>query len=227
MAEDINNKHKILLRQQTELRKVMEIFDDHEKAMGLFRQQHTHLHRATVSHSGTWSFADAVLIGLNQEEIRRIPRRSGHSIGWCLWHIARIEDATMNLLVDGGDQVFNQGDWRKHLGIDFCHTGNGMEDRDIIEMSRKINTNALLAYRDEVGLKTRQVVARLDSDQLQEKVRPERIERLLAEGVLLDAGKGLADYWGNRTIAGLLLMPATRHNLSHLNECLKLRKARG
>jgi hypothetical protein len=88
------------------------------------------------------------------------------------------------------------------------------------------NPMALFAYRDAVGLQTRKIVSHLTPEQFHEKVRPDRIERLLDEGVLLDGGRGLADYWGNRTITGLLLMPATRHNLSHLNECLKLRKAK-
>lgn len=133
----------------------------------------------------------------------------------------------MNLLVDGGDQVFNQGDWGTMMEVEICNTGNGMEDQDIVQLSASINTDALLTYRDAVGVRTRQVVAGLHPEQLLEKVRLERIERLLAEGVLLQAGKGLAAYWGNRTIVGLLLMPATKHNLSHLNECLKLRKKRG
>ena len=133
----------------------------------------------------------------------------------------------MNLLVDGGDQVFNRGEWGKLLEVDIVNTGNGMEAADIIRLSEAINTEALLSYRDAVGRQTRQIAARLELEKLSEKVHPERIEQLLEEGVLMEQGWGLADYWGNRTIAGLLLMPATRHNLSHLNECLKLRKARG
>ena len=35
---------------------------------------------------------------------------------------------------------------------------------------------------------------------------------------------GLIEYWGNLTIAGLLLMPPTRHNFVHLNEALKVKK---
>lgn len=226
MDKDIETKRKLLLKRQSELRKVMERLDDFEMAMAMFFQQHAQTHRASVSNSGLWSFADAVLGGLTSEEIRRIPGKDNHSIAWCLWHIARIEDATMNLLVDGGAQVFNQGDWSRKMGVEVCNTGNGMEDSDIVRLSEAIDTEALLAYRDVVGVRTRQVVAKLTPEQLPEGVRLERVERLLAEGVLLEAGRGLADYWGNRTIAGLLLIPATRHNLSHLNECLKLRKRR-
>ena len=227
MISDIETNRKLLLKRQGELRKVMERLDDFELAMAMFFQQHAQTHRAGVSNSGLWSFADAVLEGLAPEEIRRIPGKESHSIAWCLWHIARIEDATMNLLVDGGAQVFIQGDWGTKMGVGICNTGNGMEDEDILRLSEAIDSEALLAYRNAVGVRTRQVAAKLTPEQLPEAVRPERIERLLAEGVLLEAGRGLADYWGNRTIAGLLLMPATRHNLSHLNECLKLRKRRG
>ena len=227
MDQVIETNRKLLLKRQSELRKVLERLDDFDVAMKMFTQQHAQVHRAVVSKSGLWSFADAVLDGLTQAEIRRIPGKEVHSIAWCLWHIARIEDATMNLLVDGGEQVFNQGDWGTKMGVDICNTGNGMEDQDITRLSERVDSEALLAYRDAVGVRTRQVVAKLTPEQLTEQVRQDRIERLLNEGVLLEAGRALADYWGNRTIVGLLLMPATRHNLSHLNECLKLRKRRG
>lgn len=227
MEKVLETNRKLLLKQQSELREVMERLDDFDTAMKMFTQQHAQLHCALVSKSGLWSIADAVLDGLTQEEIRRIPGKEVHSIAWCLWHIARIEDATMNLLVDGGEQVFNQGDWGAKMGLDICNTGNGMEDLDIVHLSETIDTDALLNYRDAVGIRTRQVVTNLTAEQLPQAVQPERIERLLGEKVLLEAGRGLADYWGNRTIAGLLLMPATRHNLSHLNECLKLGKRRG
>jgi hypothetical protein len=225
--KSIEINRKILLIQQTRLRELMERFDQHELAIDLFFRQHAQLHRSTVSDSGLWSFADAVLVGLTTQQIRRIPDSSNHSIAWCLWHISRIEDATMNLLVAGKDQVFNRGDWGSCLEVDICNTGNGMSDKDVTRLSEMINPVSLLDYRDCVGKQTRQVVAGLKAEQLPERVQPERIERLLAEGVLLEAGRELADYWGNRTIAGLLLMPATRHNLSHLNECLKLRKTTG
>jgi hypothetical protein len=43
------------------------------------------------------------------------------------------------------------------------------------------------------------------------------------EGAVVPAAHGIADYWASRNIAGLLLMPATRHNLIHLNEALRLK----
>ncbi|EQE04021.1 hypothetical protein [Clostridioides difficile] len=31
----------------------------------------------------------------------------------------------------------------------------------------------------------------------------------------------LLDFWGNKDIAGILLMPPTRHVILHLNDCCK------
>jgi hypothetical protein len=33
------------------------------------------------------------------------------------------------------------------------------------------------------------------------------------------------DYWSRRTVAGLLLMPPTRHCFLHLNEALRIKHA--
>ena len=48
----------------------------------------------------------------------------------------------------------------------------------------------------------------------------------MTEGAVVEEARDLIDYWGKRTIAGLLLMPATRHNLVHLNEALRLKRRR-
>jgi hypothetical protein len=57
-----------------------------------------------------------------------------------------------------------------------------------------------------------------------QKVSPARLQRLLDDGSVPPEAMGLIEYWGNLTIAGLLLMPPTRHCLVHLNEALKVKK---
>ena len=59
---------------------------------------------------------------------------------------------------------------------------------------------------------------------LKQKVDPARLERVLAEGAVVDEARGVLDYWGGLTYAGLLLMPPTRHNFIHLNEALRVKK---
>ena len=52
------------------------------------------------------------------------------------------------------------------------------------------------------------------------------LRKVMDEEAIVEAARGIAEYWSKRDIAGLLLMPATRHNLVHLNEALKLKRRR-
>jgi hypothetical protein len=46
------------------------------------------------------------------------------------------------------------------------------------------------------------------------------------EEAVVEAARGVVDYWGRLNIAGLLLMPPTRHCFVHLNESLRLKQRR-
>ena len=99
-----------------------------------------------------------------------------------------------------------------------------MSPAAIADLSATIDVDALLAYRLAVGRRTRNVVTRLTPADLKQKVEPARLQQIMDEGAVSAVSRGLLDYWGKRTIAGLLLMPPTRHNMVHLNEALKLRQ---
>jgi hypothetical protein len=72
-------------------------------------------------------------------------------------------------------------------------------------------------------LDTRKIVKKLKAADFKQKVDPARIQRIWDEGAMLPGGKGIANYWANRTIAGLLLMPPTRHCFLHLNEARQIK----
>jgi hypothetical protein len=224
--EPIETHSKALNKQQTELRKLMMGFDRHEEAIDLFLRQHAMLHSVKMSGTGLWSFEDSILDDMSEEAVRRIPQGDEHSVVWAFWHMARIEDVAMNLLVAGTPQVFKRGNWIDRMGIEVQNTGNGMDKEGIANVSAKIDIEALRAYRVAVGRETREIVGQLKPEDLKQKVNPARLERVMVEGALVEAARGIRDYWSKRDIAGLLLMPATRHNLVHLNEALKLRKRR-
>lgn len=134
----------------------------------------------------------------------------------------------MNVLVSDEEQVFLSGNWEGKMEISFTHSGNDMSEEDIAELSSKINLDALIEYRSAVGKRTRQIVSSLQKGQLKEKVAPSKIKRLFDENAVAIESKWLADYWGKKTIAGLLLMPATRHPYMHLNKCVQIKnKYRG
>jgi hypothetical protein len=213
-------------KQQTQLRKTLESNQQFEPAMAMFFSQHAQLHAAKMVQNEVWSFADWVIDDMTEAQIRRIPKNCEHSIAWTLWHIARIEDMTMNLLVAGTPQRFNQDNWQQKLNAPIQHSGNSMTTDELIELSAQVDIDALLAYRLVVGQRTRKIAQTLTPEQLKQKVDPTRIQRVMDEGAVIEEARGIADYWSKRTIAGLLLMPATRHNFVHLNEALKLKKRR-
>ncbi len=147
-----------------------------------------------------------------------------HSIVWILWHLARIEDVTMNMLVAGSKQVFDRGKWLGKLKVSLIHTGNAMSIREITELSNRIDIVQLRKYRVAVGRQTEKIVKQLDSAKIDRKVSSTRLDLILQERAVTEDAKGLINYWSKRTIAGLLLMPPTRHCFIHLNEALKIKK---
>jgi len=217
---------KLCLKQQTELRRLLSSSGQHEKAIALFLSQHAMLHSAKVAQTESWSFEDAVLDDMTEEQIRRIPRNCEHSVAWLLWHMTRCEDITMNLLVAGSPQILHRDNWLERLKITVQDTGNAMSREEMAQFSAAIDIVALRAYRMAVGRRTREIVKQLGPEDLKQKVDPARLQRVWDEGALVEAARGIADYWGSRTVAGLLLMPATRHNIVHLNESLQIKRRR-
>ncbi len=217
---------KLWNKQQQELRRLLLRSDQHDTAIALFLGQHAALHAAQVGQSASWSFEDALFEGITEEQIRRIPRNCEHSVAWAVWHTARIEDVAMNLLVAGGPQIALRDNWLERMGITVQDTGNAMDEAGMARLSATIDIQALRAYRVAVGRATREIVQQLPAEALKQKVDPARLERVMAEGAVVQAARGIVDYWGRRTIAGLLLMPPTRHNLVHLNEAWRLRHRR-
>lgn len=213
-----NDQHKLL-------RQALSKPDEHSKAFELFLRQHAMVHDAETSNASLPSFADEVWQGANEATIRCLPPKFEHSIAWLIWHIARIEDMTMNVLMAGKSQIFHQRDWLTKLNIAIRHTGNVVMDTDdVTALSNAIDIEALRAYRREVGRATRDAVITLQPGEVQRRVDPLRLKQLLDDGSVAPEATGLIEYWGSLTIAGLLLMPPTRHCLVHLNEALKVKQ---
>ena len=226
MKEGLEANRKICQIQQTELRHKLLSAEQYQEACQLFFRQHAMLHSGKMANAGLFSLEDEVFDDLSEEVARRIPRNSEHSIVWNIWHIARIEDITMNMLVAGSQQILIQDNWLAQMKIGVRHSGNAMEVEEILELSNQILIPELRAYRAAVGRRTREIVKAIQPQDLKNKVDPERIDKVRSEGAVVEAASEIIDYWSKRNIAGLLLMPATRHNLVHLNESLRLKEKR-
>lgn len=70
----------------------------------LFLDQHAQLHMA----DGIRSLADTILTDLSDACWQLKPGKGKNSIAWLICHIARIEDATFNLLVVERAQVLDK-----------------------------------------------------------------------------------------------------------------------
>jgi hypothetical protein len=208
---------------QKKLRFALEKSGDQDTAIELFLIQHAMVHSARLVRSSFYSFEDEVLDDLATDSFRQIPAKGNHSIVWVIWHLARIEDVTMNLLLADTDQLLYKNRWLKKLQIAAIHTGNGMSDDEVRKLSHQIDISALRQYRLAVGQQTRRIVKKLGSANFREKVNPDCLQRIWDEHAMLPGGKGIVDYWGKRTIGGLLLMPPTRHCFLHLNEARRIK----
>jgi hypothetical protein len=225
--ESMEAHRKTCLKQQTELRRLMTGRNSqHDQAMQLFLSQHAMLHSAKMAQAGPWSFEDEVLDDMSAAEMRRIPPGCEHSVAWLIWHMARCEDITLNLLVAGSPQILHRDRWLEQMKVTIRDTGNAMDGNGIAEFSNTVDLDALRAYRVAVGRRTREIAGQLQPEDLKRKVQASRLQQIWEEGAVVEAAGGLVDYWGKRDVAGLLLMPATRHNIVHLNEALEVKRKR-
>lgn len=213
-GEGLSEKHKelsLIIRKNYSL----------QKSKDLFFLIHSKLHLSEIT--GTESNeVDALLFDLKDYEWSVMPTSNDETIAWAIWHIARIEDLTMSFLVARENQIFNS-DWQNQMNVSIKDTGNALSDDDIMKLSQNINITQLLKYRNAVGRNTRRIVKNLSSIDLKRKVSSEDLDKILMCGGVTEHKDSiwLLDFWGKKDVAGILLMPPTRHMMLHLNDCCR------
>jgi hypothetical protein len=210
---------------QAALKEALSNPDHFDKAIGLCRELHGIVHSAQVTLSKRPTLFDELLDGLTQETFSTMLTAKDATIAWNIWHITRIEDITANILIADGKQVLNNT-WLKKLGVTVRDTGNAMNRDEIMNLSNSLNMKTLRQYRDAVGLRTQAIVKNLSPQNLKRKVKPESVNRILAEGGVIEHKDSiwLLEFWGKKNIAGILLMPITRHQIIHVNDSMNLKK---
>jgi hypothetical protein len=215
-----NENHK-------KLTNIIQKSNEHENTLDLFLSQHALLYSSKMNNSDLVTIEDVLIKDIKEDTLRKYPVKAPgtiNSIVWHIWHITRIEDMTMNILVAATDQVFNAGNWFKHLHVDYMHSGNGMSEAEIADLSSNIDISSLLSYRLVVGRKTREIICSLQHGEFMRKVEPKNIKTLEDQCAVKKEASWLIDYWGNKSIAGIVLMPATRHNFLHLNKSIRIKQ---
>jgi DinB superfamily len=196
-------------------------------AVSFFLVQHASVHAA---ESGAPSYFDRVLGGLTDADLRARPVKAVNSILWLLWHMARTEDAAVNLVVANSRQVLDDA-WVRRLGVDWRHIGTGMTDDEVSEFGRRADVAAVRAYREAVGRRTREVVQALPPAAWDEPVTAADTARAAAAGAFAPHagwvdGVGFPP-WQDQSRAARLSGAALRHNAMHIGEAVTVRGLAG
>jgi hypothetical protein len=182
--------------------------------VSFFHLQHGRVHSSRVS--SVPSIADRVFGDLTDQQMRVRPGRDLNPLVWLLWHMARVEDVGVNMVVTTGQQVLDDG-WSSRFGLDRVDVGHAMTGDELTEFAARADIAAVRAYRDAVGLKTRAVVAALNAAGWDEPVSPADAARV-PDWFTVFVGQSRSFELGTSAIT---------HNAIHLGEAVTLRRLAG
>lgn len=196
-----------------------------EEMRQLLLLMHSLVHSKQVYAGSTDTFMDEIWEGLTDKAFRTMPTAKDDTVAWNVWHITRIEDLTANYLIAGREQVLDQ-EWHERLHTKVADTGNSMTDEEILQFSNEVDKEALYEYRNAVGGRTKEIIEALKPEDMKRKVSKDGIEAIARSGGVLEHPDAvrLLDFWGRKTVAGIIQMPITRHQIVHLNDSARLKK---
>jgi hypothetical protein len=185
-------------------------------ALDLFLRMHAVVHsRAVAEAEGGWSALEATLDGAGETDLRATPQGM-NSVAWALWHTARIEDVAANVVLAPGAQALDRGGFGERMRVPRRDIGVEMSKAEMAALSRDVDLASLLAYRDAVGLRTREVAASLAPARWEEVYGPAEAARVAAAGALLPAGRWLDGFWTGKSMTWFLYWVCTEHSMMHL-----------
>ena len=142
------------------------------------------------------------------------------NIIWNLWHIMRIEDLIVNILICEKESILNEK-LKNELNISITDTVNSLTKEEIKKFAKNINIKKLKYYSDKISKNTINLIKRLKAEDVKRKINKINLEKIINGCGVTKDNLWLIDYWGKKDIAGLLLMPLSRHIIVHLNQCYK------
>jgi hypothetical protein len=110
--------------------------------------------------------AERAVKDLDAAQLQQLPEPGTNSIGWLVWHLARVQDHHMAELLDA-DQVWAGGHWAAHFGLepDPNNIGYGHSADDVAAV-RPDGPRSLLAYLDAVQTRTLAILVALSPPDL-------------------------------------------------------------
>ena len=141
----------------------------------------------------------------SDEQLHFVPEQGSHSIAWCLWHTARVEDLIISR-VSGGAQIWSE-EWAGRSGLPFEGFGTGMSDEDAREV-HVADIEALGGYQDAVFERTADFLANATDEDLEREVPARNGTESVGEAISLHM---MGHFNGHRgeinTLRGMQGMP--------------------
>jgi len=167
---------------------------------------------------------------LKEEDYYAIPfiNANGYhskTIAYSLWHIFRIEDIVVHTLIKNDRQVFFDGYYQKKINTPIITTGNELVKSQIAEFSKRLNVDALYEYIKAVKESTDEWLKSIDFADLKRRFNDSDKNRIRKLHVVSMDGRAswLVDYWCDKDIKGLLLMPLSRHWIMHIEAGIRIK----
>ena len=194
-----------------------------DKGIQLLLDMHSLLHDRKVHNISGETYYHLLWENLKEEACKIISGRET-SILWNIWHITRIEDLVSNILIGNKETVFNEK-MQKKLKIEIKDTGNALVLSEIELLNKNICVKELKEYRTKVGKSTKRIIENITFNEIKRKVEKEQLDKIMLNGGVTKDPKSiwLLDFWARKNVLGLIMMPLTRHQVVHLNDCFKIK----
>lgn len=139
------------------------------------------------------------------EQLHFVPPEGSHSIAWCLWHTARVEDLIMSR-VSGQDPVWSE-DWAAKTGLPYDGFGTGMSDDDAQQV-HITDMQAFNDYQEAVFARTADFLANATDEDLEREIPARNGTESVGEAISLHM---MGHFNGHRgeinTLRGMQGMP--------------------
>lgn len=209
---------------QNNLKKLLSKENTFDEGIILLLDMHNLLHDKTIYKNNVDTIYNILWNDLKEETCKIISNKET-SIIWNIWHITRIEDIVSNILIGNTEEILSKEIMDK-LSIDIRDTGNAMDINEIELLNKNMNIKELKKYRITVGKRTKEIIKKLKYGDMKRKIGKNQLNKIMETGGLLEHSKSkwLLDFWGSKNVLGLILMPITRHQTLHLNDCYNIKE---
>lgn len=122
--------------------------------------------------------------GLSAEQVHFVPDGQSHSIAWCMWHAARIEDLFFQQIFQGKQSEWDAGGWAAKTGLPEKGFGTGQSTEDAANV-HFADLDAFKAYQAKVAELAFQFLDSIDDAGLAREVKMGEKTETIGESINL------------------------------------------